>query len=63
MADWNPEANAIFLEALDLDLAAQRRTFLDQSCDKQRDKQRVPCSKGMNRALRTVYATVRNGFI
>jgi hypothetical protein len=23
----------------------------------------MPCSKGMSRALRTVYATARNGFI
>jgi hypothetical protein len=31
MADWNPQANEIFLKALDL-ASEQRRAFLDQAC-------------------------------
>ena len=32
MADWNPEANDIFLEALGLPVSEQRRTYLDRAC-------------------------------
>ena len=32
MADWNPEANALFLEALDLHPSEQRRAYLDPAC-------------------------------
>src|SRR5579863_2486033 len=32
VAGWNPEANDIFLKALDLHEPEQRRTYLDQAC-------------------------------
>jgi formylglycine-generating enzyme required for sulfatase activity len=32
MAEWDPAANAIFREALNLHLPEQRRTYLDQAC-------------------------------
>jgi hypothetical protein len=32
MADWNPEANTIFLKALDLRSPPERRAYLDQAC-------------------------------
>jgi hypothetical protein len=32
VADWNPEANDIFLKALDLHAPGQRRTYLDRAC-------------------------------
>jgi serine/threonine protein kinase len=32
MAPWNPKANAIFLEALDIPGAEERLAFLDQAC-------------------------------
>jgi serine/threonine protein kinase/tetratricopeptide (TPR) repeat protein len=33
MAEWNPHANELFLEALDRPAGAQRTAFLDQVCD------------------------------
>jgi hypothetical protein len=33
-----------------------------QETPDRRENQRVPCTNEMNRNLRTVYATVRNGF-
>src|SRR5206468_804388 len=32
MADWSPEANDVFLEALDLRSPEERRAYLDQAC-------------------------------
>jgi serine/threonine protein kinase len=32
MAPWNPKANDIFLEALDIPGAEERRAYLDQAC-------------------------------
>ena len=48
MADWNPEANALFLEALDLHLAERRRAYLDQAC-------------GDNTALHAQVGSLRKG--
>jgi serine/threonine protein kinase/WD40 repeat protein len=33
MAEWNPQANALFLEALDRPAGPVRTAFLDQACD------------------------------
>jgi serine/threonine protein kinase/Tfp pilus assembly protein PilF len=32
MTTWNPKANALFLKALELPTAAERKAYLDQSC-------------------------------
>ena len=33
MADWNPEANELFLKASELAAGGQRDAFLDEACD------------------------------
>jgi serine/threonine protein kinase len=37
MAPWNPKANAIFLEALEIAGAEQRQAYLDQACGEDTD--------------------------
>ncbi|MCI0463575.1 MAG: hypothetical protein L0Z62_42100, partial [Gemmataceae bacterium] len=32
MADWNPEANDLFLRAAEIEVPADRQRFLDQQC-------------------------------
>jgi hypothetical protein len=37
MAEWNPQANALFLEALDRPAGAARTAYLNQVCDSDED--------------------------
>jgi len=39
MPDWNPQANKIFLDALEIAEAEERRAFIENACARDADLQ------------------------